>query len=191
MSITVVIPTHSARVTNGMTSRAVGSVLGQTRLADSIIVERDTRHAGAAETRNRGLMRVTTEWVAFLDSDDEFKPHHLEYLERCAQETGADYVYSWYDIIGNPDPMAQYFGKPFDPENPVQTTITMLVRTELAQEVGFLKYNSTASTYSGEDWFFTLKCLDHGANIVHLPEKTWVWHHHGLNTSGFPGRGDA
>lgn len=174
-----------------MLVRAVGSVLAQTRPADALIVEQDLHRTGAGETRHRGLMKVTTDWVAFLDSDDEFKPNHLEALSRCAEETGADYVYSWYDCVGNVDPMPQSFGKIFDPENPHQTTIVTLVRTELAQSVGFLQYNVAPSIYGGEDWFFTVNCIQQGARIVHLPEKTWLWHHHGYNSSGLAGRGDA
>lgn len=191
MTISVVIPCHPARVTNGMVNRAVGSVFGQTRPADALIVELDTTRSGAGETRHRGLMKVTTDWVAFLDSDDAFMPQHLEALERHAMQTGADYVYSHYEIPTGGDPLADHFGKEFDPENPHQTTIVTLVRTSLAQEAGFLTYNVAPSIFGGEDWFFTLRCLELGATIKHLPEKTWYWHHHGWNSSGMSGRGDA
>jgi glycosyltransferase involved in cell wall biosynthesis len=35
---------------------------------------------GAAEARNTALAATDCEWVAFLDSDDEWLPHHLEHL---------------------------------------------------------------------------------------------------------------
>src|SRR3954469_14078694 len=105
-----------------MTKRAVGSVLGQTLPASGLIVEVDLNREGAAVIRNRGLQRVTTPWVAFLDSDDQLKSQHLETLLRGAEETGADYVYSWYEPIGfSRDPLP-HFGKVFDPEHPTQTT---------------------------------------------------------------------
>ena len=43
---------------------------------------------------------------------------------------------------------------------------------------------------AGEDWDFTLRCraavpLD---AMRHVPEVTWLWHHHSNNTSGLPDR---
>lgn len=192
--ISVVIPTHPARVANGMTKRAVGSVFGQTRPAAAIIVEQDLLGAGAAPTRNSGLQKVTTEWVAFLDSDDQLKKNHLEVLMRGAEASGADYVYSWYDPIGfGADPLP-HFGKTFDPEHPTQTTITVLVRTELAQEVGFRTPPPgkliNGERY-GEDFQFTVEVIEKGGKIVHIPQRTWLWNYHGLNTSGLATRGDA
>lgn len=192
--ITVVIPTHPARVANGMTKRAVGSVLGQSRPAAAIIVEQDLLGAGAAPTRNSGLQKVTTEWVAFLDSDDQLKKDHLQVLFDGAQASGADYVYSWYDPIGfGRDPLP-HFGKVFDPENPTQTTVTTLVRTDLAQEVGFRHVPPgkliNGERY-GEDFQFTVEVIAKGGKIVHVPRRTWLWNCHGLNTSGLPDRGDA
>jgi hypothetical protein len=192
--ITVVVPTHTARVRNGMTKRAIGSVLGQTLPAASIIIEHDTAGAGAPDTRDRGLQKAATEWVAFLDSDDQMKPIHLEHLMECALETGADYVYAWYEAVGfGADPLP-HFGRPFNPEKPTQTTITTLVRTELAQSVGFRQPPEGALINGerfGEDFLFTVECVKAGARIVHLPERTWLWNFHGANTSGLPTQGDA
>lgn len=194
MDISVVIPTHPARIANGMTKRAVGSVFGQARPASAIIVEQDLLGAGAAATRNSGLQKVTTEWVAFLDSDDQLKKDHLQVLFDTAMETGADYVYSWYEAIGfGADPLP-HFGKEFNPEKPTQTTITTLVRTELAQEVGFRNVTPgkliDGERY-GEDFQFTVEVIAKGGKIVHVPRRTWLWNFHGLNTSGLPTRGDA
>lgn len=139
-------------------------------------------------------MMVGTPWVAFLDSDDEIDPEHLEKLLDTAETHGADYVYSHYRVRGGRDPFPHFLGRPWDNAQPHETTVTTLVRTELAQSVGFLSSNdmeSSDSKNSREDWFFTLGCIDAGAKIVHRPEITWTWHHHGSNTSGLPGRGDA
>lgn len=192
--ITVVTPVHPARQRNGMLARAEASVAAQTLQPDRHLVTVDEHQQGAAVTRQRGLEQVDTEWVAFLDSDDEFLPHHLERAYACAKETGADYVYPWYEVVGGSDPMPKHFGRPWDPAAPRLTTIVVLVRTELAQQVGFthpLSGEVGVDPSSGEDWHFVLGCNARGAHIVHLPERTWLWHHHGKNSSGRPGRGDA
>lgn len=181
--VTVVVPYHPARATNGMLQRAVTSVNAQTIPHQLLIIE-DTERQGAAATRQRGLDQVTTPWVAFLDSDDELDPTHLEQLLACAAETDADYVYPWFRVKGGTDPFPMFYGKPWDNAHPHSTTITILVRTELAQRIRF------TGVY-GEDYAFTLRCVADGARIVHHPARTWTWWHGGHNSSGCPDRGDA
>jgi glycosyltransferase involved in cell wall biosynthesis len=41
------------------------------------------RRAGAAAARNDGVLAADTEWVAFLDADDEWLPGHLEALSHA------------------------------------------------------------------------------------------------------------
>lgn len=188
--ITVAIPAHPSRVRSGLLLRAIGSVDSQTLLPDALSVAVDHARAGAAHTRQRALEGVLTNWVAFLDSDDEMLPVHLERLITCAHETGADYVFSWFVRAQGGDPLG-HFGKPFDPAHPHHTTMTILCRTELAVQAGFTDHPDANAQWSGEDWRFTLRCIELGAHIVHLPEETWIWHRHTGNTSGVAGRGDA
>lgn len=185
--ITVAIPTHPARLDNGMMDRATKSVYTQTLKPAALSVAVDWAREGAPATRQRALDAVATPWVAFLDSDDWFAPEHLELLARCAEEESADYVYSYWfggaDVLG-------HFGKPFNPAAPVETTITILVRTELAKEVGFKALPDRLHN-TGEDRNLTLGCVALGAKIVHLPIRSWHWSHHQGNTSGLPTKGDA
>lgn len=191
--VTVVIPSIPTRAGNGLLDRALASVKAQTSRPAEVIVEFDDDRLGAAVTRDRGLRRVKTPYVAFLDDDDEFKDHHVASLLLYAQAHDADYVYPWYDVVGGTDPMSQFEGLPWDDAQPHQTTITTLVRTELAQAVGFggepePDPNGGGVLVGGEDYRFTLDCMEKGAKIVHLSRRTWRWHHHGANTSGLPDR---
>lgn len=193
--VTVITPFHEQRRANGMLDRAAASVRAQTVPVEHILAE-DVHRMGAAITRQHGLALVETEWTAFLDSDDEMDPDHIEHLLACAEQTGADYIYPWFRVVGGTDPFPMFFGQPWDDAAPHQTTITILVRTELAQQVGFTTVPPNAPTApdgnrGGEDWHFTLGCLAVGARIVHLPRRSWTWHHGLQNTSGFPDRGDA
>jgi hypothetical protein len=208
-TISVITPAHPSRLHNGMLARAADSVARQTLLPDAHHIAIDTQRAGAAVTRTRALASARTDWVAFLDSDDAFLPRHLELLLRHAQETGADYVYSWFKLLEQgPDgstkiwetdpifPVGHYLNE-FDPADPIETTVTTLVRTELAQAVGFEPLDRGHDQNSGEDRFFTLGCVKAGGVVKHLRRKTWLWCHHVLpsgvkgNTSGLPTLGDA
>jgi len=192
--ISVVIPTHPGR--EPYLKLAVESAWAQRRMPRLVHVVEDLEHNGAAITRDRGLRKVETEWVAFLDSDDVMYPDHLSTLLAGAKVHGADYVYSWYEIINRhgtvvhvKDPL-EHFGKPFDPDRPTQTTVTTLVRTELAQSVGFdapVAGETVGGQVAGEDWRFTLGCLAAGAKVVHVPKVTWGWRHHGIGSPGHAG----
>jgi glycosyltransferase involved in cell wall biosynthesis len=186
---TCVTPYHRARAESGLLERAAASVRAQTVPVFHLMIEDEGRR-GAAVTRQRGLDLVETPWTAFLDSDDEMDPDHIEKLLECAEETGADYVYPWFRVVGGTDPFPMFFGKPWDNEAPNSTTITILVRTELAKSVGFARDPDVQ--VSGEDFLFTLGCVAAGAKIVHLPRRSWDWHHDPhVNSSGLPGQGDA
>lgn len=170
-----------------MLQRALASVSAQGHPAAAVSVAVDNRREGAAVTRQRALDAVRTPWVAFLDDDDEFKPNHLGVLLRAAKVHEADYVFSWFDTVPiGRDPFPKHAQRAWDNARPFQTTITVLVRTELAQSVGFHNRGSTRG-YGNEDWHFTLGCMKAGGKIHHeIGPKTWRWHHHGKNLSGLP-----
>lgn len=95
-TISVVIPTYERAHT---LSRALDSVLAQTRTAEEIIVIDDGStdgtaarvrrdypavkliqqpNSGVSAARNRGIEASCGEWIALLDSDDEWLPRRLE-----------------------------------------------------------------------------------------------------------------
>lgn len=185
MSVTAVIPSIPPRAR--LLRRALGSVLGQIHPVDAISIAIDHRKEGSAVTRNRALAGARTEWVAFLDDDDQWKPEHVYRLLTTALDTGADVVYPWPEMVGAGDPRPDRFGVPFDADELRRGSyipVTSLVRTELAQRVGF--HYRPGSPY--DDHAFYLGLLDLGATFVHLPERTWLWHVEGQNTSGKPER---
>lgn len=208
-SVSVITPVHVGRLAGIMLRQATESVYTQTRPVEAHIVTVDTNREGAAATRQRALDSVTTDWVACLDSDDVFMPKHIEWLMKHAQETGADFVYSWFKVlqqfangttqIREDDPVfpVTHYLNPFDPNDPIETTITVLVRTELAKQVGYKPLDRGHDANTGEDYNFVLGCRDAGAKISHLVRKSWYWRHHQLpngtpgNTSGMPHKGDS
>ena len=95
-SVAAIIPTRDRAA---MTERAVASVLAQSRPADEVIVVDDgsidgtaerlrsafpgievlrTEGRGVSAARNHGIRAAASEWLAFLDSDDEWLPEKLE-----------------------------------------------------------------------------------------------------------------
>ena len=206
-TISVITPVHPGRIHNGLFAECLQSVHAQTLLPDAHCIAIDNDGEGAAPTRQKALMMARTDWVAFLDSDDLFKPKHLRQMLTFAQDTGADFVYSWFNVLQDfgggqrrvldEDPVfpITHYLNPWDPNDPIETTITTFVRTELAQSVGFQKLDRGEAN-SGEDRFFTLGCMAAGGKIEHLVRKNWLWRHREVggiraNTGGLPGKGDA
>jgi glycosyltransferase involved in cell wall biosynthesis len=99
--VAVVIPAMNRET---MILRALASIGSQTRVPDEIIVVDDastdrTAHiareagatvvvmserSGSGPARNAGIRATKATWIAFLDSDDEWEPRHLEMLLRQA-----------------------------------------------------------------------------------------------------------
>lgn len=188
--ITACIAAHPARFgASGLLSRALASVAAQTLAPAAIHVVNDLDRHGAGWTRRQLLQHVDTEWTAWLDSDDEWMPEHLEKLFRVAVETDSVFVFSWFH---GGDPLG-HFSLPFNPCTPHHTTMNVLVRTDIAREVGFP--DNATGPYANEDWAFItgvskLAC-ERGLKMTHLAERTWRYWQAGQNTSGQPGQGDA
>ncbi len=94
--ISVVIPTYNR---SALAVRAIETAVGQTVPAAEVIVVDDgstddtpevlagyeapvrivrQENGGSSAARNRGVAEATRPWIAFLDSDDVWRPDHLE-----------------------------------------------------------------------------------------------------------------
>ncbi|MEA3373256.1 MAG: glycosyltransferase [Campylobacterota bacterium] len=94
ITVSVIIPAYN-RVNT--LARAIESVLNQTRKAEEIIVVDDgstdatsevakmypevlllrQKNMGVSSARNNGIMMASSDWIAFLDSDDSWHPDKL------------------------------------------------------------------------------------------------------------------
>lgn len=184
--ITVVIPSVPNR--SLLVARAVTSVSNQTMLPDAVIVSYDDKHLGAGYSRTKGLNMVQTEWTAFLDDDDEFGTEHIEKLYNRAVETGADFVFPWFHVMGGPDPFPENEMKEWSLEEAHQTTVTFLVKTEAAKAVGgFLDAanidpeldpgTDDGGNRAGEEYRFVIRLAQAGYKVEKLYERTWTWYH--------------
>lgn len=205
-TVTVCIPTIPPRTE--VLARALRSVLVQTRPADAIVIMVDHAGEGAAVTRNRAWRAARTEYVAFLDDDDEFLPEHLEALLGAAVETNADLIYPWFEHEGWPEwtperqdalavpyrgqlrsPLGVAFGKEQAEHMRRYAFIpitTLCRRSALVRSGGFPRPLSAEWPRDDcEDWGGWLRLLNTGAKFVHVPRRTWICHH-GRGTAGRP-----
>lgn len=150
--------------------------------ANGAIVLRHDTNRGPAAARNTGLQAATQPWVAILDSDDEWLPHHLATL--WPLRDGHDLVAA--EAIasagpGRPSRLAVWPGSRelllrsprqlLYPENPVPAT-ALLRRAAIDRAGGY-----DEDIWFVEDIELYVRILERGTGIV-TPTVTCVYHHH-------------
>lgn len=189
LQVSVVIPAHND---DGMIGRALASVAAQRpRLPAEVIVVDDSstdgtasvaadlgasvirhgRKQGAAAARNTGIAAATQPWVALLDTNDEWLPHHLATL----WELREGHVLATGAVIhrvrqNRPDRVTHRAlkGRPLPipragvlPRNLVSRSATIVRRSVLEEIVGC----DTGLPLS-EDYDLWISVLEHGTGVV-------------------------
>lgn len=74
------------------------AVIGEFLSDSRICLLQNEKNSGAAISRNRALREAKGRWIAFLDSDDLWKPEKLEKQLAFMQENGYAFTYTDYNI---------------------------------------------------------------------------------------------
>jgi hypothetical protein len=203
LPVTVIIPAYNRADT---VARAVASALAQRPAppAEVLVVDdgsgddttevaeragaRVVRHAvnrrlGAA--RNTGLAHATQPWIALLDSDDEWLPHHLASLWphrtrhvllagsalHCTPDGGQRHV-------GPPEPGGRLLRSPADVAvTSIVAASAVLARRDVVDAAGaFTEFDG--AMHGVEDVDLWLRLLEHGTGYV-SGRVSVLYHEHG------------
>lgn len=124
-SVSVVIPAYNSAKT---LERAVNSVLTQTLLPNEIIIVDDCstdftedvvksiispnieiifikneKNMGPSHSRNRGIAKAKSKWIAFLDADDFWHPSKIQFQMSLANELQLSFVGACFKISDGND----------------------------------------------------------------------------------------
>lgn len=150
-------------------------------------VIRHPKNLGLAAARNSGLNGTLCEWVAFLDSDDEWLPHHLAHLWeirdghalvagsalRSTLKPAADRVHG---PLTRRALVLRSGSQLVDPENIIPVSATMVKRDILVARGGF------QDNWGVEDLDLWLRILEHDTGIC-SPVVTIIYYVHGEQMS--------
>ena len=189
----IVMPTYNrARLLD----RALASVLAQSEQAWELLVTDDGsldgtwaslcdwrrqdhrlrcwRHTnrGQAASRNTMLQHAQAPWVVFLDSDDEYEPHHLQHRrEAIESDPAVDLWISPMRVMGSPlVPCLHHPGALIHVDRCIGVGMLVIRREALLAVGGFpdLDYAEEAALMS--------RLLDHGVSHRRLNERSYVYH---------------
>lgn len=200
LSVTALVPAHNRAE---QLPRALASIAAQTVLPAEILVVDDgsidgtaavarrfgarvVRHArnrGVAAARNTGIAEASQPWVAMLDSDDEWLPHHLATLWdlrgphdvvagtalRCGSDPDGDSVQGPAGaapiVLASPEQLVF-------PGNIIATSATMARRDVMRAVGGFRKPDGV------EDFDMWIRAIDAGSACL-SPRVTVIYHEEG------------
>lgn len=195
----IVIPTYNRK---DVVTRAIDSCLNQTLPAQAVIVVDDgstdgsyefltekykssetirilrQENQGAGKARNLGVRESQTEWILFLDSDDEFHPRRIERTALALEE------HPEIDVLGvgmgfngyqNTIPETSPIIKPIDKRQFLLrhgTSVCLAFRREAFLEAsGFARPKG-----DNEDHDLVLRMIDQGHRFAVLQEELGLIH---------------
>ena len=143
---------------------------------DERIIVVSQRNQGSATARNNGIERLETEWISYLDADDELDPRYLNYLQSFIAKHSAFDVYAVGLIRLDPDGWEEAIWKNSRPVvlsiEKVLSGFSVSLGAALMRKAFFVQQGGfrTEIRY-GEDYDFILRALADGASIVRVPKN--------------------
>lgn len=210
LNVSVVVPTHDRR---RMLRRALDSVRAQTLAPQQVIVVDDgscdgtaamvrrrypdvelvcQRNAGVSAARNRGIARTAGDWIALLDSDDEWLPDKLAAQAKAlraapdARICHTDEIWIRRGVRVNPrDKHAKHGGRIFTRCLPLccMSPSSVLVQRALLDEVGC--FDESLPACEDYDLWLRIACrhpvllvdeplvIKHGGHADQLSRRHW------------------
>lgn len=170
MDVTVIVGTYGgAEWPRLAEARAIPSV---PRDVFSVHVHANTLH----DARNEGALQATTEWLCFLDADDELEPGYFDTMSRATADLRAPAVR--YIRNGRPDKprMPQVAGHTHACEAACLPAGNWLVIGSLIRRELFMRVGGFRDFAWSEDWDLWLRCHLAGATFESVPGAVYRAH---------------
>jgi glycosyltransferase involved in cell wall biosynthesis len=166
----------------------VVSSLGDPRIR---FIDLPVNHGEQSRPNNVGCREARGRYVAFLNHDDLWMPHHLAVLRRGLEEMDADLVFGMGIAVIPAGPnvlvcataSGEYEPHVFCPAS------SWLLRRELVERVG--AWHSMRQTYAAPSQEWIYRAWSSGARLRLVPDVTWVAIQSGWRRNSYVGRDDT
>lgn len=130
-------------------------------------------HNGTVKSKNEGILAATGRYVSFLDSDDEYKPHHLECRKRILVENPEiKFLYGGVKILGN-----QFVPDRFDHAISIPLKKCVIGGTFFIERKALLQLNGFAYIPIGADAHLFDRAMESHLNMMETVTQTYIYHH--------------
>jgi len=156
------------------------------QVTQSVTYNRHEKNRGLPATRNTGIATARGTWVAFLDSDDLWKPEHLAQLVEAARSGDCDLAYSsseiFDDATGNileirapsAEALAAFPLSLYDSRLIIQPSSVMVLRE------GFSRFGLVSEAYPiCNDMEYWLRVASGGGRFAYTGNATCRYRKHG------------
>jgi glycosyltransferase involved in cell wall biosynthesis len=150
-----------------------------------VVVVRHEENRGEAGARNSGLETARFDWVAFLDSDDEWLPDHLATLWPRRGTHVAVSATAVYRLDGRVRLLGHAAARPTvidRPDGLVFPSNPMPLSGVLADRNVLLRLNGFRSWKTGADLDMWIRAVQQGTMLA-CPEPGYIYHVHGGQVS--------
>lgn len=122
---------------------------------------------------NTGILNSTGNFITFIDSDDEYKPNHLEErINYFSDNEDADLIYSPAELIGNENDM--FVPDVNDPKNLIHLNDCIIGGTFFGKRNVFETLNGFKNIYSHDSEFY--KRASDVFNVKRFDLPTYVYY---------------
>lgn len=131
------------------------------------------KHSGEALTKNEGIWASTGKYISFLDSDDEYDPHHLQSRKQIlTQNPAVEFLYGGVKIIGN-----QYVPDRFDHSKSINLNDCVIGGTFFIKRDVLIFLNGFKNIAIGTDALLFDQAKEALVNMMKTLEQTYIYHH--------------
>jgi glycosyltransferase involved in cell wall biosynthesis len=172
-------------VNDGSTDKTPQIVQEMTKTDSRIRLIRHEKSRGAQAARNTGIRNANGEWIAFLDSDDEWLPRSLSLRLEVARKLRVNVVHSACVVVNHPNPELKPFYIPALSGNVYRQLLcrpgpvfpSLLVKRDAVVRIGYID----ESIVSYQEWDTSIQLAKY-YTFGFVPEPTFIYYRHQSET---------